>query len=218
MAETSGAKKPAPAGPADRISALPDAVLEHILGFLPADHAVRTSVLAQRWRHLWKSMRRIRITDLDPGKYTAFRNFMDGILLFRDPSVALDEVELRAFLSYDGEGGWRACVSIWIQHLLFCQAKALTITGNVTLGGPLFSQHLRRLELCNVILKENSLDFTRCPALEDIRMNWCILYTTRIVSPSVKNLSITGRQARINKKCYGPARRAGGLASWFHKV
>jgi hypothetical protein len=40
---------PPPLPSEDRISALPDAVLQHALGFLPAQDAVRTCVLGQRW-------------------------------------------------------------------------------------------------------------------------------------------------------------------------
>jgi len=41
--------------------ALPDGVLEHILGFLPAPEAVRTCVLARRWRYLWRSAPGLRV-------------------------------------------------------------------------------------------------------------------------------------------------------------
>ncbi|KAL9145912.1 hypothetical protein ABFS82_13G075800 [Erythranthe guttata] len=37
----------------DRLSSLPDRVLRHILSFLPTKSSVRTSILGQRWRHLW---------------------------------------------------------------------------------------------------------------------------------------------------------------------
>lgn len=61
-----------------------------------SDSFRRTSILAQRWRNLWRSMRRLRLTDLDRDKQRgpAFRNFIDGLLLLRNNSVALDEVEL----------------------------------------------------------------------------------------------------------------------------
>nr|ACS49587.1 F-box family-1 [Oryza alta] len=49
----------------DRIGHLPDVVLHHILGLLPAPDPVRTCVLARRWRHLWKSATGLRITDDD---------------------------------------------------------------------------------------------------------------------------------------------------------
>nr|DAD35985.1 TPA_asm: hypothetical protein HUJ06_006625 [Nelumbo nucifera] len=37
----------------DRISDLPESILHHILSFLPARYAVRTSILSRRWQHLW---------------------------------------------------------------------------------------------------------------------------------------------------------------------
>nr|CAB3471223.1 unnamed protein product [Digitaria exilis] len=43
------------AGPVVRISALPDDVRRRILTHLPLKDAIRSSALAQRWRHLWKS-------------------------------------------------------------------------------------------------------------------------------------------------------------------
>ena len=48
-----------PSGP-DGISALPDDVIHHVLGFLPAHDALQTSVLARRWRNHWMSMHSLR--------------------------------------------------------------------------------------------------------------------------------------------------------------
>ncbi|CAL5389633.1 unnamed protein product [Camellia sinensis] len=38
----------------DRISALPDEVILHILSFMPMKFAIQTGILSNRWRHLWK--------------------------------------------------------------------------------------------------------------------------------------------------------------------
>uniref|UniRef100_I1QYF2 F-box domain-containing protein n=1 Tax=Oryza glaberrima TaxID=4538 RepID=I1QYF2_ORYGL len=48
-------------GGGDWTNALPDEVLQHVMSFLPAKQAVRTCVLARRWRHLWKSMPVLRV-------------------------------------------------------------------------------------------------------------------------------------------------------------
>ncbi|EEC67843.1 hypothetical protein OsI_35456 [Oryza sativa Indica Group] len=47
-------------GGGEWINALPEEVLQHVMSFLPAKQAVRTCVLARRWRHLWKSMPALR--------------------------------------------------------------------------------------------------------------------------------------------------------------
>jgi hypothetical protein len=62
MAQRSRAKKVAMSDQEDRLSTLPNGVLQHVLGFLPAHEVVRTSVLALRWRHVWRSVRRLHIT------------------------------------------------------------------------------------------------------------------------------------------------------------
>ncbi|XP_066337897.1 putative F-box protein At3g58860 isoform X2 [Miscanthus floridulus] len=67
------------------IDAMPDGILEHILGFLPAPEFVRTCVLARRWRHLWRFATGMRVgcgSDddfLTPAKER--REFMDHVLL-----------------------------------------------------------------------------------------------------------------------------------------
>ncbi|RCV09718.1 hypothetical protein SETIT_2G051600v2 [Setaria italica] len=51
-------------GGRDWISALPDEILVAILHGLDAKTAVSTSLLSRRWRHLWKSLRSLRLSEV----------------------------------------------------------------------------------------------------------------------------------------------------------
>ncbi|XP_051178357.1 putative FBD-associated F-box protein At5g56440 isoform X2 [Lolium perenne] len=189
----------------DRLSALPDALLHHVIGFLEAAEAVRTCVLARRWRHLWRLIPRLRVTDVE-----AFRSvkklkcFVDKLFLLRDTSFVLDECELdlRGLLRLDD-----TLVDLWIRRVLACHVRILQVhiyTNLPTNQGeplvklvdqPLISQHLVRVELGGVYLEERFLDFSSCPALEGLKFADCVLSTDRISSPqSLKHLSIMGCQ------------------------
>ncbi|XP_022741860.1 uncharacterized protein LOC111293378 [Durio zibethinus] len=52
----------------DWISALPDAILHHILSFLPTELPIQTNILSKRWIHLWKFSRVIDIPITVPYK------------------------------------------------------------------------------------------------------------------------------------------------------
>ncbi|KAI5332938.1 hypothetical protein L3X38_023067 [Prunus dulcis] len=82
------AKKPKPqAIVTDRISELPDAVLCHILSFLPTKLAVRTSILSTRWKNIWASVHNLDFDDeYDPWieRDDSFSMFVDRVLSFRD--------------------------------------------------------------------------------------------------------------------------------------
>jgi hypothetical protein len=212
MARRSRVKKAPGPGGEDRISALPDGILQHVLDFLPADEAVRTCVLASRWRHIWRSLGRLRIVSSDSDQWKSvdhFNEFVNCLLLRREPSLVLDEVEFSGdrFLCRD-----YTHINIWIRHALLCRASVLSaslattalysvhgwdgsviIFGNpVTLDGPaLRSQHLAKLELANVLLDSNFLDFSACPALEDLTITKSQIKTHKIISLSVKRLTIS---------------------------
>ncbi|KAM0900115.1 hypothetical protein ACQ4PT_020831 [Festuca glaucescens] len=185
-------------------SALPDSVLQHALGFLEAREAVRTCVLARRWCHLWKSIPRLRVTDVDVFRSVEKLNeFVDRLLLPRDKSSVLDECEfdLRGFLRLDVA---IASVDLWIRHVLMCHTQVLQVhfytnlqttqdQPLVTLANqPLLSQHLWRLELNGVSLEDSFLDFSSCSVLKDLKITNCVLDTDKILSRSLKHLSIMG--------------------------
>ncbi|CAO2152649.1 unnamed protein product [Urochloa humidicola] len=82
------------------IDALPDG----ILGFLPALEAVRTCVLACRWRHLWKFATGLRINCIPDrakpsGSHVKLLQFVDHLLEHRG-HAPLDMCEHRVSM-YD---------------------------------------------------------------------------------------------------------------------
>ncbi|TVU26417.1 hypothetical protein EJB05_28964, partial [Eragrostis curvula] len=196
---TSEAKKAAMSGGEDLISALPDGVAGHIVGFLPVEQAVQTSVLARQWRHVWSSsMRRLRFVSSD-GRLESSYNFnklVYHVLLRRDPSMALDEVEFTGTATRFWHEN-NIDLNAWIRHALLCRTSLLCVRipfkcfprldGSVALA----SRYLKRLEISHMFVDGNSGHFSSCPALEDVKMVHCHIRTDRILSQSVKRFCIT---------------------------
>ncbi|TVU16766.1 hypothetical protein EJB05_36921, partial [Eragrostis curvula] len=171
------------------IDALPDGVLHHILGFVDAQEAVRTSVLAGRWRHLWKSATALRVVT---GELQSILSFMEHLLLLRAGSP-FDAFQLSFCFFEDGDV---PRVNLWVRHALLCKVRELVLYTPFEI--PLVSQHLRRLDLKCVVLKNSSCDFSCCPSLELISIGDCAVpCAKKISSKSVKRLTI--RSCSFNK-------------------
>ncbi|CAO2148218.1 unnamed protein product [Urochloa humidicola] len=195
-------KKASTADGGDRISGLPDEILHRVLWHLPAPEAVRTSVLARRWRPLWKSTRRLAVThpwrsgttacgQSSPSIYKLNR-FVNRLLLLRD-HLPLDECKLSfpGFPRVDDDE-----VDVWIRHALSCQVPVLLVHLGTDIHialaeHPLASVHLRRLEFSEVMFRGSFLDFSSCTALEVLKMRACVVGVGKIFSPSLKQLSVT---------------------------
>ncbi|XBI41582.1 hypothetical protein VPH35_126034 [Triticum aestivum] len=203
---------------ADRLGALPDAVLQHVLSFLPSRDAVRTSVLARRWRHQWKSVPALRITGVDAFESARHLNgFVNHLIVLRDRTT-LHACEIVAYLKYEdyGEGSRddddeerERYTDLWVRYALSCHARLLRLSDHdtdnhdakhevlrsVILATPISSPHLTTLDFDGVHFSDEcSLDFSGCPNLETLKMSRCSFLSVLsydISSPSVRCLSIT---------------------------
>ncbi|PRQ21245.1 putative F-box domain-containing protein [Rosa chinensis] len=70
----------------DRISDLPDAILCHILSFIPTKYAVRTVTLSTRWKKVWASVPCLDFCPKDFDFYESFLMFVSRLLLYRGSS------------------------------------------------------------------------------------------------------------------------------------
>ncbi|OEL18035.1 hypothetical protein BAE44_0020948, partial [Dichanthelium oligosanthes] len=189
------------------ISALPDDAL------LPALGRRRADVPApRRWRHLWKSTRVLCVTRREyrgrPGQRRttprgvwttrALSSFVKHFLLLGGGSP-VEELEIscgQLFCLDDYEGG-DLFAAFWIRHALsVCHARVLRFSfradRRLRLHDVLFvSKILTRVELADARLTLRSLDFSSCPALEDLKISSCQIHADRISSQSLTCLSIT---------------------------
>jgi hypothetical protein len=183
----------------DRINALPDEAIHHVLGFLPAEEAVRTSILARGWRHHWKSMHNLRISGHLGGvlsfwyRLSRLKRLVDCVLLNRH--LPLDECHIIIEEFYELDD---ADVDQWIRHVVSkCNVGVLVVDidteyySKMELSGkPMVSRYLKRLELHSVRVEDEILDLSSCTALEDLRLSSCDIGATMVSSQSVKRLII----------------------------
>ncbi|TKY49267.1 F-box/FBD/LRR-repeat protein [Spatholobus suberectus] len=109
-------------------SKLPESLISHILSFLPAKDAVRTSVLSKRWMYHWTSITKLDLDDsvfYSPKKKTGgkqfFVNFVyRALLLTKSPSMESFSLEITN--KYDA-----SLVNTWISGILNRNVKNLHI-------------------------------------------------------------------------------------------
>ncbi|XP_066342828.1 F-box/LRR-repeat protein 13-like isoform X1 [Miscanthus floridulus] len=179
------------------IDALPDGILEHILGFVPAKDAVKTCVLARRWCNLWKSATALSVSCVgnsneDPALLKERQKSVDHLLRLRG-FLPLEKFEVRFSGLYDDD---TFCLIRWIQHAVKCRVQMLILDNvyrdGIDLGSlHLVSQHLTKLELIGIMLHNSFCDFSSCPVLEHLEIDYCYWWTVeKISSESLKHLSL----------------------------
>jgi hypothetical protein len=211
-ADDEGITETAVAGGDDFIGALPDDVLLHLLSFLPSRNAVRTCVLAKRWRTLWKSVPALRIKD-DPqcwhGHEDPSESDYDGAmdddydlkffneLLRRRDTTPLNVCDIFSCHSnwyrllkdndYDREAFRR--IEPWIRYALSHQVRVLRVEADsLATDLALVSTHLTRVELTSMHF-EGFLDFSSCQVLDVLEMSGCTIHAD-ILSLSLRYLDI----------------------------
>ncbi|KAK3159041.1 hypothetical protein QOZ80_2AG0144940 [Eleusine coracana subsp. coracana] len=190
MLEGRGSKM-ASAGGGDRLSALPDVVLEHVISFLPSVDAVRTCVLARRWRGLWLSMPSLRV---DGESVKECHRFLDHLLLLRG-HAPIDTCDL----SFDDFSKRDVpYLNLWIRYAVMCRVRVLRFYADWRRGErlpvgdlPLITNTLTRLRLHGVDLGERTTHFSGCPVLEELKLTECSHMTAEITSNSLKRLRLT---------------------------
>jgi hypothetical protein len=180
----------------DWISALPDEAIHHVLGFLPAEEAVRMSVLARGWCYHWKSMHSLQISATNGGllnpSYCVMRlkSLVDRVLLNRHVPLEECHINVEGFDDADVD------VDHWIRHAVSkCHVRVLIVEFDILVGSkiqgrPIVSGYLKKLELHGLRVEDNSLDLSCCTALEDLRLLFCNISAPKISSKSVKHLMI----------------------------
>uniref|UniRef100_A0A0D9XIL5 F-box domain-containing protein n=1 Tax=Leersia perrieri TaxID=77586 RepID=A0A0D9XIL5_9ORYZ len=169
------------------INDLPNDVLEHILSFVPTREVVQTCVLSQMWRYIWKSVPTVEIME----SIDDCQNILDQVILHRG-DISIHSCHLH-FVDYFDHQKHKA--NSWIFHaLLVCKVKELSICAWFDdeflkiASQSIISKHLRKLVLDTLKLKTNFVDFTSCPLLENLEMNYCVITGNKIISNSLKHL------------------------------
>jgi len=146
----------------DRISCLPDHVIDQILSHLPIREAVSTSVLSSKWRYNWTTL-----PDLVFDRHCVSAAFQDRSVIKKKLTRNIDHVLLLYFGQINkfklSQAGLISATAIdrWIFHLSRRSIKELVL--DILSGQPyripwcLFScQSLHHITLCNCLLKPPS--------------------------------------------------------------
>ncbi|CAD6253718.1 unnamed protein product [Miscanthus lutarioriparius] len=176
---------PPVAGGGGSIESLPDGVLEHILGFLPSAEAVQTSVLARRWRHLWKSATGLRIGCLlaeDPMSVEEHRSLVNHLLVLRQGSP----LEACDFTIGDFSGGDDVRhVNLWFRQAVICRARMLRIC-------MISSDSVKYLHINASVLSSDSRIHIYAPNLASLRLVYLRERTPMLYSmPSLVEAVVT---------------------------
>ncbi|XP_039169890.1 F-box/LRR-repeat protein At4g14103 [Eucalyptus grandis] len=199
------------------IDDLPEAILEHILSFVPLKDAVGTCILSKKWRYLWTSRRNLALLEWPFSRREHFTNFVDRIIILRG-SARIG----RLILSCDVLGD-ASRVNSWVSASVKCKVEecfvdlsdiqgdfvlpnclftcatlthmALSIPWALTLPSRIRLPNLKVLHLVSTtFVEERSTELLlSSPVLEELNIEECAwdnLKTLTIRAPMLKFLTI----------------------------
>ncbi|XP_043690772.1 putative F-box/LRR-repeat protein At5g02700 isoform X2 [Telopea speciosissima] len=195
----------------DRITNLPEAVLRHIISFLPTEDAMKTSVLSKRWRYLWTC---IPVLDFDEYFFSDQKALMDfymaveqqkkahyyGLLeelrnfdydlsrLYKQKKIFVDFVD-RALLLHEG----KTIQELRITFRSFSAKLLKVLTLQFCVFRPLDYKSFPSMEkvvLTQVKLPDASVQdlVSHSPCLKFLRLEKCCLPTDFVIYVPTSNL------------------------------
>ncbi|XBI23980.1 hypothetical protein VPH35_049125 [Triticum aestivum] len=179
------------AGGKDCFQDLPEPVLELLL----------TSVLARRWRILWKSVPSLRFDASQFESAQALNDFASKLLEHRDRTVPLRECHI---ISYqDGAEDEALCdLESWVQYAFSCQVSVLRIeslgprrSDFLLSSNSVISKYLTVLDLFRLEFGGNPLDLFFCQALQVLEIDHCSVNLGDVLPKSLRHLKI--RSSRL---------------------
>ncbi|KAM3375038.1 hypothetical protein P3S68_013752 [Capsicum galapagoense] len=209
----------------DRISQLPDPVLQHILFFLPAKDAALTSVLSKTWLRVWNllpistfdfdqndSLWKLLLTEVEESKEADIRDGFqsvidDSLINLRFQKAIIEKFrlatnncikELNFYIKCRDGKDWYSLPGTTFT------AKSLMVLrlGGFKLEWPLIVDHinltkLRELSLTDVFLEERIIleICSACPVIEDLSLIRCRGVNDLLISDLPKLLKLTIHQA-----------------------
>jgi hypothetical protein len=207
---SSNCQKSAP----DRISALPDELLLHVMYVLTLQEAVQTSLLSRRWKNLWASLMWLNFDAAKFSSMRTYRKFVDNALQYRSSLPML--VPLVAFwistvCNNSDDSLDYSDIQPWIHHALNSKAWALGILKHsgpkpLSMEGypfPFTSVYLKILGLSHCFIDDWFVQnlSSCCPVLDDLDLMSCAIHVTMFSSTALKSLAITSTQYRVSVAC-----------------
>ncbi|MED6132579.1 hypothetical protein PIB30_020225 [Stylosanthes scabra] len=200
----------------DRLSALPDCVLLHVLSFVNAKHAVQTCVLSRRWKNLWKLLSTLVLHSSHFWTFKDFTKFVSALLTRRDASSAVFNLDFERLGSVEPHV-LKRIVNYAISHNAIFSCKTLTsLKLSVSprdhiYGSTLFPTSLNLTALTSLHLQhftfcasggsagDRTEPFSGCERLSDLVIDHCTVKDAKalcISNRTLVNLTVRSNQSK----------------------